>query len=363
MAILDTYTQGGNREDLIDLVTTVAYKKTPLLSSLDVTRATGSLHEWTTDSLDSAGDNAQIEGSDVTFGTLTPRTKLNNYCQILRKEGQISDTQEIVGKAGVKSEYKDQVQKKLVELARDTEYALWNGVKTAGAASSTARRMGGVFHWASTNRTSMATSTVTGTASAGAATTITAAAGHGSAVNDQILLTGGTGAGQYRTITNVAANVLTVAAWDVVPDATTTYIIYKTPKALTSSVVNTALSSAYDSGGEPDCIFVASKQKIAVSGFMAANRAYNDKNKAFTDRVDMMETDFGDVAVKHDLFVPAGTVAALELAKWRVANLRPVKPTKLAKTGSSEKFMVEAECTLESLGESASALVHGASEA
>jgi len=45
MAVLSSYTQSGNREDLIDVVTRVAVEETPFLSSIAKTKATGTLHE------------------------------------------------------------------------------------------------------------------------------------------------------------------------------------------------------------------------------------------------------------------------------------------------------------------------------
>ena len=44
-------------------------------------------------------------------------------------------------------------------------------------------------------------------------------------VNSQIRITGGTGAGQIRTITANTDTTLTVAAWTITPDATSTYVI------------------------------------------------------------------------------------------------------------------------------------------
>lgn len=44
-----TYAAVGNREDLIDLITTISPTKTPVLSMTGSTRATSVLHEWLTD--------------------------------------------------------------------------------------------------------------------------------------------------------------------------------------------------------------------------------------------------------------------------------------------------------------------------
>lgn len=72
-------------------------------------------------------------------------------------------------------------------------------------------------------------SIVTGTASAGAAGTITLAASASGYENAIVLTTGGTGSGQARMIKSVSGNVCTVAEnWETNPDATTTYAILRT---------------------------------------------------------------------------------------------------------------------------------------
>lgn len=86
---------------------------------------------------------------------------------------------------------------------------------------------------------------VTGTAQAGAATTITLAAG-ASAADDfynnlYIVTTGGTGSGQTRLITDYVGStkVATVdAAWTVTPDATTTYSIQSVSSLMLNQYVN-----------------------------------------------------------------------------------------------------------------------------
>jgi hypothetical protein len=68
----------------------------------------------------------------------------------------------------------------------------------------------------------------TGTATSGTATTLTQTGKTWTAsqwINSQVRITGGTGAGQIRTITANTANTLTVATWATTPDVTSTYAI------------------------------------------------------------------------------------------------------------------------------------------
>lgn len=68
----------------------------------------------------------------------------------------------------------------------------------------------------------------TGTATAGTSTTLTNSAKAWATnqwANSQVRITGGTGAGQVRSITSNTGTALTVPAWTTTPDATSTYSI------------------------------------------------------------------------------------------------------------------------------------------
>lgn len=68
----------------------------------------------------------------------------------------------------------------------------------------------------------------TGTASSATGTTLTQTGKTWTAsqwINSQVRITGGTGAGQIRTITANTADTITVATWTTTPDATSTYTI------------------------------------------------------------------------------------------------------------------------------------------
>lgn len=83
-----------------------------------------------------------------------------------------------------------------------------------------------------TDGSMMATSGISqfasGTATAGAATSLTNSAKAWTAnqwTNFQVRITGGTGRGQIRTISSNTGTALTVPAWTTAPDATSTYVI------------------------------------------------------------------------------------------------------------------------------------------
>jgi len=361
MPVFQTYqASAGNREDLIPVITMISPSDTPLTSAIATKRASGMTHEWLTDSLGTPSLNAQVEGSDATFGSLAPRQRTQNYIQNIRQTGQISDNQEAVLKAGVKSEYSYQLEKATKLVALDTERAFTQGSRSLGN-SATPAQMGGIMYWLQTNRTDGAAAAPNvGTATAGTATTITVAAGHGAVANQSyIYLTGGTGQGQYRLVTAVATNTLTVAAWDVIPDATTTYAVYVAPAALTETLLNDAFEACYNQGGNPDVVLAPTKQKRAISGFGQNVRRLTADGQSLTNSIDIYESDFGRHAVKTNRWMPAGSLAVLESGHFAGAYLRPVKAEELARTGSSRKFMIESAVTLEARAENSSALILG----
>lgn len=147
---LQTYQAVGNREDLSDIITNISPEETPMLSTFGKTTAKGVYHEWQTDSLAAAADNAFIEGADYSFVRVEPRARTGNYTQIFVTPVEVSDTQREVDVAGVKDEFAYQMAKKLKEHARDLENAIVTGTGNSGA-SGTARRLKGVLAWITTN--------------------------------------------------------------------------------------------------------------------------------------------------------------------------------------------------------------------
>lgn len=157
MPVYQTYQAIGEKEDLLDLIVNITPTETPFFTACKRTDATGTFHESQTDTLAAAATNAVVEGVDATFPTLSPTTRIGNYCQIMNKAFWVSHTMEAVSKAGRDSEYGYQAEKAMKELARDTEFELLRSTSASGA-SGTARSLDGLFAWITTNTSTAASS-------------------------------------------------------------------------------------------------------------------------------------------------------------------------------------------------------------
>ena len=292
MAAFQTYTQKGNREDLLDIIVNISPTETPMLSGFGKGKASGTLHEWMTDSLAAGSDGRVIEGAVFTAVALAARTRVGNYCQINRRSFEVSDTLDAVDKAGVKGgEYEYQLAKALKIMATDMEVDIVSGVSGAGTTAA-ARKSRGVLSFISSN-------VETGSATPGT-------------------------------------------------------------QALTESMYNDSLQTIFDSGGNPDTTYANGFQKRQISAFTASQtRNIEASSKKLIASIDVYESDFGMQRIILDRYMTATIIAQLQKEMWKVAMLRPVKHTPIAKVGSSRRGMTEAEWTLESLNEAASGKITG----
>ena len=148
----NTYDAVGNKEDVSDIITNIAPYDTPLYSRIGKTKATAVIHEWIEDELGAAIVNMYPEGYTYNTVNATPRQRQNNYTQIMHRGIQVTDTQEVVLKHGVRSEMAYQMQKALKELAFDCEKAIIEqNTKVLGTSIANTRQFGGLPFWIVTN--------------------------------------------------------------------------------------------------------------------------------------------------------------------------------------------------------------------
>jgi len=152
MAVFKTYDSVGIREDLANAIYDISPTTTPFMSTVGRSKSTNTYSEWQTDSLaDVDLNNAQVEGADAVSGVLTPTTRVGNYTQISDKVIQVSTTDDKVDSAGRSTETAYQLSKASAEIKRDMESILLSAQVKDEGTSSTARKLGGLASWITTN--------------------------------------------------------------------------------------------------------------------------------------------------------------------------------------------------------------------
>ena len=301
-----TYLAKGNREDLSDIITDISPTKTPLLTSIGKAKATGTKHEWQKHDLTAASSgNFVLEGDAATTDAGTATTRLFNYCCISDKVPRVTGTQESVDSAGRRSEMGFQFENKMKELKRDVESTLLeNNAEVAGNAT-TARECSGLQAWILTN--------------SDAASDATAATGDGT---------------------------------DAHTDGTA--------RALTESMVEGVLASAWTAGGEPTMGLMNAFQKRKFANFSGnSTRNIDATSKKIVNSVDIYIDPLGsEISIVPDHFVPADVVYFVDPEYLKFATLRDFQSHDLAKDGDSERKQILVEYTLEVCNEASHAAIY-----
>jgi hypothetical protein len=295
---------------LSDVIYDISPTDTPLMSSIGKTKATATYHEWQTDSLAAAALGGAVEGADASSITASPTTRIGNRTQIFTKSVAVAGTLEAVDKAGRKSEKAYQLAKVSAELKRNIELTLLSNQVAAAGNSSTARTMGGLQAWLSSN------------------------------------YDGGT--------SGVAGSGGTTARTD------------GTDRTFTETILKTVIAEVYTSGGSPKVLMVNPAHKQTVSAFagIAAQRYMAPSNEPTTiiGAADVYMSAFGTLSVVPNRFMNSTnacdeTAFIVDPDMLAVAYLRPFQTIELAKTGDSEKTQLLAELTLEVKNEAAHGIV------
>lgn len=291
-----TYGTTTNREDLADIIYNISPADTPLFSMAAKTKATAVLHEWSTDALaaiDTA--NAQLEGGESTRSASTTPSRVQNYCQIMKKNATVTGTQRASDLAGADDMMDLQMAKKGLELRKDIEYALLGPQGQTAGGATTARTLRGFNAWLSGNGSR---------GSAGAdATTATAA------VTDE------TAAG-LRTFTE--------------------------------AMLKDAIKDAYDDGGEPTTVLVGTFNKQIASTFTGRATAREMvKVGTVQGAASIYASDFGDLKIMASRTQRSRDCFVIDPTKVKVASLRNFEPSELARIGDAETRELYWEGTLE----------------
>lgn len=303
-------TGGGNREDLEDKIHDLFPDDSFFQTNLDKVSASATLHEWLGDELDAPASNIGLEGDDATFATISNPARYNNYTQIVKKTFLISGTQEVVNKAGRRSEIGRQAVKKMREAKNDLEYAIARNQAATAGGTATGRSLGSVESWIGD---ATASSTVAG----------------------QVILATSTASATTAPLSSGAPAAPT--------DGSTT-------GALTEAALKLALEGAWQEGGDVDSVVVSASVKNTINGFTGiADRQVDvgrTRQASITGAADLYVSNFGTHKIVLHRHVRNSVALCLDTSLWAIASLRDWRMEPLAKTGDGEKRQILCEKTL-----------------
>ena len=298
-----TFSAVGNREDLADAIYNIAPEETPFVSAIGKGKASGTFHEWQTDSLAAAVNNKVEQGNQAAVAAVTPTKRVGNRTQISEKTFGVTGTQEVVDKAGRKSEVAYQKAKKMVELKRDIEFAAINNGTAIAPAAGVAPQSRGLSGWLMTNNSLGAT---------------------GVAPNAD---------------TNVAPTDGTL-------------------RSFTEAMLKDVAQKCWEQGGDPTLLFVPGALRATVSAFTGAATKFDKaEDKTLYATVEVYVGDFGRYSIVNSRHQRARDVFLVDPNQFELLTLRSMKATPLAKTGDSESYMINTEWTLKSKQDAASGAI------
>jgi hypothetical protein len=304
-----TFDAKGIREDLSNIITNIAPEETPYMSNIGRESISNSLFEFQSDTLAAAAANKQLEGDDVaSFDAVTATVRLQNYAQISRKTIVLSATEEVVNKAGRRSELSYQIAKRGSELKRDQEFTMLNGAVAAAGNTTTARGTASLGAWVKTN-VDMQTN----------------------GVNPS-----------YTTLPNSARTDGNV-------------------RTFTETILKNVIQQVWAAGGTPKILMTGpiNKQRISSFSGIASSRFNIDggaKPATLVGAVDLYVSDFGNVATVANRFQRERDAWVLDPEYAKMVTLRPYQQIELAKTGDAEKRMLIVEWGHKVLAENAHGL-------
>ena len=309
----NTFAQVGIRESLADIVYRIDPTETPFQSNISTSGTVRNrYHEWQQQTLASPSlSNIQLEGDEPTAAAAVARTRIGNRTQISYKAFAVTTTADAVSVAGVASDELDEQRiLKGLELRRDMEVMLLNNKAQA----------------------------------AGGPLTVAAMAGLASFITNTDL----SGVNRYTAATG---------------DGTDAYnFTNTTSQALTLTILNSALKSAYVDGGTPNFVMLSPDKKIDFSGLALASSISgaaqvrqtisSSEAAALIGSVESWMSDFGSLGVTVNIQMASDTsfldnTAYLIDGRYaEVAFLEPMQSRPLATNGLADREMVFANYTL-----------------
>lgn len=381
---------GSLYRDISPILTNIDPDNTPLLSSIpDGEEAHEMQFEWQLDSLRPPKVNQRPEFDTYTYDKVEGVGRMNNYCQIFRVDGKVSDVMQKAWKTynPKTNELARIIEKRTKELARDIEFAIMaNATANAETAGGTLAMTGGIPYFLKeetmavtvdgTTNNDFATSTAHNLETGKwvyikAATMPTAKIGNASTGASftlapnipyyirRVPITNGFSTTEFELFTTMEAAVKNDTTKRIYPTSagTTVAIILNNVvdaggNAFTLTNINDAVQMSKMRGGTASEMWMSYGNKRRFS--QLANSVHTTQKSQTDHRLDEVvttyETDFGVIKAQVHGDLPDDEIYILDPSYWRLrwfdrAHITP--DSQLAKDGSYQKFVATAIMGLE----------------
>lgn len=289
-----TFASNRVREQLMNDIWNVSVSDTPFVKLIGKESVDDPFVEWLTDTFAAGAANKVEQGNQSTIVSVSPTSRLSNRTQISEKTFGITGTQEVVEKAGNKSERNYQLSKKMVELKKDIEFGCLQNTTAIAASAGVAPQARGLFGFIDTN-VSLGASGV-----------------------------------KAAPVTNTAA-------------------VDGTQRAFTETLLKTVLQNMFDTGADIDSTYILlpSTQRTVFDAFLAGTTRFDKaEDKTLTATLEIYIGPFGRVKTVNARHMRQREVAIINPEYLALGMLRNMKDTELAKIGDTQNVLVNAEWTL-----------------
>ena len=298
MATFLTSNAVGEREDLSDVIYRIDPDETPVFSKAQKETTKAVTHDWQVQELASAADDNHVnEGADYSYVNPTATTRLSNVHQIAAQAASVSNTLDVVDKAGRDRETAYVKIIKAIEQRRDIEKGLFkNEAKDASDPRKTAKFLSYMSNVVLESGSSVASG------------------GNGSAA-----------------ATMSGSN-----------------------DALELADIESAMKLAYEDGGQPDMLVLSPANKVAFSNLSSGSVATNQiqmtapREAAIIGSVSLFLTDFGTLNAVIDRNATNTEILLLDSDYYAIGHLpgRMFSVSDVAPTGDATKFAIISEYVL-----------------
>ncbi len=297
MATFTSASAIGEREDLSDVIYRIDPDETPLVSNAQKETTKGIFHEWQVQELAAAVDTNYVnEGADYSYVNPTATTRLGNYHQISVQAASVSNTLDVVDKAGRDRESAMIKVLKGIEQRRDINKSLYKNEARSG---SDPRKAAKLITWIT----------------------------NGDKPSDMAFATG---------------------------DGSDAADLTGTAAALTLAKIDAAMLAAYSDGGSPNMLLMSPTNKQNFSGLSSGSVATNQitmtapKEASIIGSVSLYLSDFGELSVTVDRQCPNSEVYLVDTDYVCIGSLpgRMFSVSDVASTGDATKFAIVSEYTL-----------------